>query len=84
MSCRWSKPPDGFVKLNVDGSFREGEQRIGGGGVVRNCHGKWEAAFSSMEPGENAFMAELLAICDGLHMTWNAGFRRVIVETDCA
>lgn len=81
---RWARPPDGYVKLNVDGSHIEGEVHIGGGGVIRNSQGQWELAFSSCDEGDNAFQAELGSLRDGLRLAWNAGFRRIVAEVDCA
>ncbi|XP_057451970.1 uncharacterized protein LOC130743758 [Lotus japonicus] len=83
LCAHWTRPPDGFVKLNVDGSHSEGGDHIGGGGVIRNSQGKWKLAFSSYEVGENTFQAELGALRDELRLAWNAGFRRVIDEVDC-
>lgn len=36
---RWTKPPPGYLKPNVDGSFRDG--RAAFGGVLRDHHGMW-------------------------------------------
>lgn len=36
LTARWSPPPIGMVKINVDGSFLEGVPRIGVGGILRD------------------------------------------------
>jgi hypothetical protein len=42
----WTPPPDGFVKLNIDGSCGASGD-IGSGGLLRDNKGNWIAGFSS-------------------------------------
>lgn len=37
----WSRPPDGWVKINIDATYRQGEDFIGTGCVVRDEHGRF-------------------------------------------
>lgn len=41
LSKFWHKPSTYFVKLNVDDSYREDINSMGGGGVFRNNSGDW-------------------------------------------
>lgn len=41
----WNRPAEGRVKFNVDGSYRDNTGRCGGGGVVRDSHGRFVVAF---------------------------------------
>ena len=36
---KWSKPPEGFAKLNCDGAFRAHDLSGGWGFVIRDCEG---------------------------------------------
>ncbi|KAK4844984.1 hypothetical protein QYF36_026727 [Acer negundo] len=35
----WAKPPADWIKLNCDGSRRGNPGNLGGGGIIRDCHG---------------------------------------------
>ena len=39
VNSRWSKPPPGYLKLNVDGGYRDSCGVFGG--VLRNDDGEW-------------------------------------------
>ncbi|XP_057452178.1 uncharacterized protein LOC130743996 [Lotus japonicus] len=80
----WFPPPLDVVKCNSDGSFRDMDQRIGGGGVIRDHHDKWVAGCFSGVAGDNAFRVEAVAMRDVLRLAWHRGFRRVICEVDCS
>lgn len=41
---RWCKPPPGYIKLNVDGGFRDGIGTYGG--VLRDNKGVWMWGFT--------------------------------------
>ena len=43
---RWEKPPDGWSKLNTDGSVLGSMGIAGCGGIVRNNQGGWVVGFS--------------------------------------
>ncbi|KAF5447640.1 hypothetical protein F2P56_033179 [Juglans regia] len=42
----WQRPPEGWVKLNVDGSCRGNPGPSGGGGLIRDRLGVVQVAFS--------------------------------------
>ena len=58
----WIPPPEGTLKLNIDGSFLEYFGCLGAGGVVPNHDGDWIANFSHYEVGGDVLLAELRVI----------------------
>lgn len=83
VNLKWERPPPGKLKLNIDGSFREHEDVMGSGGVLRDEHGAWMCGFASHVCGGNAFLAETIALRDGLRLAWSKGIRDLICESDC-
>lgn len=78
----WSPPPEGAVKLNVDGSFNPNTGFMGTGGLIRSNDCLWMAGVSTHEGAGNALLAEILAIKNGLVFAWDKGFRKVYCESD--
>lgn len=83
LTVRWQPPPEGSLKLNVDGSFMPAISSMGTGGVLRNHQGNWVAGFSTFEGKGDILQAELLAVKNGLTLAWQLGFRKIHCETDC-
>jgi hypothetical protein len=54
------QPNEGFVKLNVDGSFLGNSGRICFGGLIRNNNGDWLIGFSCYTVGSNLFLEPLV------------------------
>ena len=82
---RWSPPPPGYVKLNVDGSFNAQLHNGGGGMVLRNNAG--EIIFSEcrfMTACSSPLEAELTACRDGIIRTKQFSSSPCIVEMDCS
>jgi ribonuclease HI len=79
----WLSPPEGWIKLNTDGSFRQ-ESGIGGGGaVLRDHHGRFIAGSCHFFPAcSDPERAELLACRQGLRLAMERGEQRVILEVD--
>lgn len=80
----WKPPPEGLIKLNVDGSFLEDSFRLGAGGVLRGHDGNWIPRFTHFTNGGDALLAELRAIYNlGLQLVISSAihtsFARVIV-----
>lgn len=73
--CKWSLPPDGFIKVNVNGSFKDGLERGGIGVVVDGFSGRCEST--------SAFMSEALALRKALLMVRSLNLSNVLVESDC-
>ncbi|MQM18323.1 hypothetical protein Taro_051311 [Colocasia esculenta] len=80
---RWSTPPSGRLKLNVDGAFRSATSEAGGGGIIHDHEGSMCCAFSRAYYGLNSrLVAEALALRDGIAMCCRFGISEVTVETD--
>ena len=79
----WKKPNDGVFKVNTDAAvFSEG--RIGYGAVVRGTLGDVRMACCGVREGlVEADVAEALAARFALRIAWEAGFRKVVLESDC-
>ncbi|KAK8493133.1 hypothetical protein V6N12_033708 [Hibiscus sabdariffa] len=78
--CIWTKPEIGWIKLNTDGSVRDGNSSIGG--LFRDYKGEPLCAFFAKTPHENTFVVELTAIWRGLHLALNLGIRAIWIESD--
>ena len=42
---KWTKPPTGWVKLNIDETMYGNLVKVGGGGVLRSSSGDWICGF---------------------------------------
>jgi hypothetical protein len=54
----WKPRPEGWVRLNMDGSCKEGN-RAGCGGLVRGSEGEWLGGLSKFVGSCSACIAEL-------------------------
>ena len=63
---KWTPPPLGWFKLNMDGSSLGNPELAGGGGVIRNHLGDWVGGFSRAIGFIISVQAELRALKDGL------------------
>lgn len=80
---RWKAPPEGKYKLNTDAAVPK-EGRIGMSMVVRDNVGDiMMRAGQSREHDGGVSEAEAEAILFGMKYAYEAGFRRLEVETDC-
>lgn len=80
-SCQ--KPKEGEFKVNTDATvFDEG--KIGCGDVVRDASGDvMVACCGTMEGGYAVDVAEAIAARLVLKIVWEAGFRDIVMESDC-
>ena len=76
----WSRPPPGYVKLNVDGSYRDGCGTYGG--ILRDEDGNWVWGFSGKCNDSSPLHAELMGLREGLQALKDRGILRALVETD--
>lgn len=81
----WQRPPEGWTKINVDGSFMQADGRAGFGVVARDSTGKtiftaWKVLFRCADAAE----AEARACVEGSRFAsqWAPG--PVIIESDCS
>lgn len=60
----WAKPPEGWVKFNVDGALTA-ENLASCGGAIRDAAGMWKMGFTrnlGTMNISNAFLVELLVV----------------------
>ncbi|MQL86535.1 hypothetical protein Taro_019068 [Colocasia esculenta] len=80
---RWLTPPQGRLKLNVDGAFKGTSGEAGGGGILHDHEGNMCSAFAKAYYGLNSSLAaEALALRDGISICRRMGASEVLVETD--
>lgn len=77
----WTPPAAGYLKLNVDGSWKA-LQEAGGGGVFRGVNGNWYMAFASKFSAITPLAAELYTIREGLMMAVDYDIKHLELETD--
>lgn len=83
ISCNWQAPPQGALKLNVDGAIFESHNRVGVGVILRNDSYEVIMAASKKENGVNVPMeVELLAILIGLQICISMSIYELIIESD--
>ncbi|KAL5808655.1 hypothetical protein ACOSQ3_029346 [Xanthoceras sorbifolium] len=73
----------GWVKLNMDESRINQSGSIAAGKVVKDLNSYWVRGFTVHLGAGNILEAELNVVLLGLEMVWDAGFRKVLVESDC-
>jgi ribonuclease HI len=81
---RWSKPPPGWTKLNVDGSWEEKEMRGGTGMILRDEEGNIiVTACKHLKSCASPLEAEALAVVEGLQIAVTHTDRPILLESDC-
>lgn len=75
--CKWDTPASGWLKLNFDGSARDG--RITGGGVVRDEECRFILGYSIYFGEGSNNRAEFLALAEGLRLCQAFEFERVCI-----
>ncbi|XP_058105495.1 uncharacterized protein LOC131248975 [Magnolia sinica] len=79
---KWTRPPPGWFKLNVDGSSCQNPGESGGGGVLRDAHGRVIFAFHRYYGLTANTVAEAQAMLDGITLYRNLGLSSIVVESD--
>lgn len=77
-----TSPPEGIVKLNIDGVSKEGRMLAGVGCVHRDHQGSWLMGLARNLGFCHALEAELWAALIGLVLAWEEGLKHIILETD--
>jgi ribonuclease HI len=80
----WVRPSEGWIKINVDGSFVERTETAGVGVIARNSEGAvvfmaWRALFRCADAAE----AEARACVEGVRLATQLAQVPVIIESDC-
>ena len=79
---KWNAPPEPFIKLNIDGSSLGNLGLAGASRLLCNSLGDWISSFSLYMGITSNNIAELGAVCEGLLLAWNLGFRFIHLEID--
>ncbi|XP_073024188.1 uncharacterized protein [Primulina eburnea] len=80
---RWTKPPDPYVKCNVNAAMFKEHRAVGFGAVVRDS--TWEFMVSKTSVKQGMFEvkeAEALALLDAIAWTTSLELHDIIYETD--
>ncbi|KAF7837231.1 uncharacterized protein G2W53_005713 [Senna tora] len=77
---RWKPPPEGWLKLNTDGSSSNDLFSVAG--VIRDSVGNWIYGFSEFVGRGNSLKAEIWAICRGIIAARSLSCSHLIIETD--
>ncbi|RYR17534.1 hypothetical protein Ahy_B03g062245 [Arachis hypogaea] len=80
----WSRPDEGYIKVNVDGSWFGHTNNAACGGVFRDSNGRFLKGFSSNLGNYSIMHAELWAVIHGLNIATANGYQNLIVESDSA
>ncbi|KAL2904458.1 hypothetical protein RDABS01_003168 [Bienertia sinuspersici] len=82
LNTKSEKPPDGWLKINVDCHISE-EGFVGAGAVVRNWHGDMVVAATRRTRARwDAELAEAWAARLGLRVAYRFGMDKVMLESD--
>ncbi|GAU47866.1 hypothetical protein TSUD_404370 [Trifolium subterraneum] len=78
----WTKPPDGWIKLNSDGACKGNNGISGCRGLFRNSDGRWIKGYTKKIESCGSFHAEMWGLYLGLDMAWRDHISYLIVESD--
>ena len=80
----WRPPEEGFVTINTDAAIKREDGKGGAGGVARSSC-SFLGAWSKPYPGvTDPFIAEAMAVRDGVIFACLRGYTHVIMEMDCS
>lgn len=77
----WKAPPEGFIRLDTDGSVNHHRQAACGG-IIRNSLGEWIVGFQQKLGFLPSTSAEVHGILSGLRLCKQQGFTKIIAVTD--
>jgi ribonuclease HI len=84
-SSRWTPPPPGWTKINVDGSFLQETGAAGLGVIARDSSGGvLFTAWRTIHRCADAAEAEAIACAEGLALAVRYSPGSIILESDCA
>ena len=78
----WNRPSFGWHKLNTDGASIGNPGKVGGEGVIRDCHGDWVKEYSRSIGYTTSVLAVWWALWDGLILAIQLGINQLEVELD--
>ncbi|GAU33771.1 hypothetical protein TSUD_393330 [Trifolium subterraneum] len=60
----WKQPPEGWIKLNCDGAYKESLDLAGCGSLLRDSNGQWIHGYTQKIGACDAMYAEMWGICN--------------------
>ena len=78
----WTKPREGWFKLNSDGASFGNPSKAGGGGIIRDSQGAWVRGYARSIRFTSSIITELWVLRDGLKLADHMGIRQLEVELD--
>lgn len=78
----WTRPPEGWAKLNSNGFALGNPGRVGGGGVFLNHDGEWIKGYARPLGYTSSCRAKLWALRDSLMLAKEMSLNNLIVELD--
>ena len=70
----WSFLDDGVIKMNVDGTIRNGGRKAGCRGVLKDATSAWMLGFSRNLGSIGVLPIEIWAMEIGLNLSWQKRF----------
>jgi len=81
----WTRPDDGWVKVNTDAAFDAATSTGSAGVVVRDHVGLVRAAATRrLDSVPDVLTAEAMAAKEGLELAAECGFQKAVLEVDCS
>ncbi|XP_026406836.1 uncharacterized protein LOC113302165 [Papaver somniferum] len=78
----WRKPPESWIKINIDASFRTNNTNAGFALIARDSTGRFLAAMAYSTRARDVNQAEALVMLRALHWIKEMQFQRVVIEGD--
>ncbi|CAN1846003.1 Putative ribonuclease H protein At1g65750 [Linum perenne] len=78
----WRPADEGWFTLNSDGSLYTQTGRAAAGGLIRDSGGNLITSFVMNLGACSIMRAELRGIVEGMKIAWEAGIRRLCIQTD--
>ena len=78
----WHKPHEGWYKLNFNGASLGNSRKAGGGGLIRDSHGRWVKGYMRYIGIATSIIAEFQVLRDGLILDTQLGITHLAVELD--
>ena len=76
----WTPLHRGWIKLNIDGSFKGNNNLAVGGGLLRSRKCDWLGDFSFHQGACMTKEVELWALLVGLRTAWIIGIKQLVAE----